>query len=195
MTTDGGIGEERPIWERMDGETAAAYAAFLRCLLIGPERKILHVYRSLRVEQGTAGVPPEPLKIRSLPRSWKGWIDRWQWRSRFAAYDADMARRRIQARQESLLEAEEKIAGQAEIVLDHAVGKFLSCPDEEVTAATAARAIDAMARLRLFVLGKNEQVDVDVEQRHTVVHDWVPMSPVDDSEKPDFVSLGDVDYE
>ena len=76
-----------------------------------------------------------------------------------------------------------------EQMMEKAAAAFMAADPTSMPASTAVRAFDALARLRLMVLGKDKHVDIEVEQRYTVVHDWVPMSPADDSNPPDFVSL------
>lgn len=77
-------------WERQSGETARAYAAFLRFRDLGPGRSLAAAYRAATGRQ-QAGEPSG---------QWRGWHAAHAWRARAEAWDAHLARQ-AQAEQEA----------------------------------------------------------------------------------------------
>ena len=65
-------------WERLEGETAAAYAAF--CVY-----RDCGLHRAIRMAVET--VENDPVVIKSKTRSWRNWASKYRWRERAADYD------------------------------------------------------------------------------------------------------------
>jgi hypothetical protein len=67
-------------WEKRDGETARAYAAFLAYRDMGPERSVVGAYRVMAGRE----------KAVRPPGYWKGWAERHSWTFRADQFDAHL---------------------------------------------------------------------------------------------------------
>ena len=73
-------------WERLTGESGAAYAAFRAYRDYGPERNIRRaVETALAGDGGEAGTGKG--KTEKRYRAWRGWAAQFRWRERAADYD------------------------------------------------------------------------------------------------------------
>jgi hypothetical protein len=73
-------------WERLTGETSAAYAAFCVYRDYGPDRNIRRaVETALRGDGGKAGM--EKGNVEKRYRMWRVWAAQFRWRERAADYD------------------------------------------------------------------------------------------------------------
>lgn len=73
--------DERPSWERQDGEPDLWFDRFERFRLAGPARSLLGIYNAERTKDGDSAA-------RDIPGAWKDAAEAWQWRVRAAAWDA-----------------------------------------------------------------------------------------------------------
>ncbi|GHU86677.1 hypothetical protein FACS189476_00290 [Spirochaetia bacterium] len=66
-------------WERLKGESSAAFAAFCAYRDFGPERNIRRAAEKIEADSGKAA---------KRYRLWRGWVAAHRWRERAADYDA-----------------------------------------------------------------------------------------------------------
>jgi len=154
---------ERPIWERMEGEPARAYECFELTRSLGLGRSILEAYRQ---ETGKH-------QAKQVSGTWNGWVARWRWQERFAASDAHDARERLRRLQVRREKTEDRIASLAEEAMERAAKRFLSLPDNQFTPSTAANALNMMARLALYAMGKADQYEVELDQTHRILYEYI----------------------
>lgn len=67
-------------WDRLDGETAKAWAAFCAYRDLGPKRSIVQAYRRATGNEGAA----------QAPGRWNGWSSQFGWIERATLYDAHL---------------------------------------------------------------------------------------------------------
>jgi hypothetical protein len=102
-------------WERLAGESSAAYAAFCAYRDYGPERNIRRaVEAALAGNDGGAG--PGRGRVEKRYRVWRLWSTQFRWRERAADYDRYLdrlkqteKRKTIEAREAVYREATEKM--------------------------------------------------------------------------------------
>ena len=159
---------ERPIWERMidaDGklEPPRAYECFEHTRRLGLGRSILESYRQVTGKH----------QAKQVSGTWNGWIARWRWQERFAASDADDARERLRRMQVQREKAEDRIAALAQDAMERAADRFLTLPDDAFSPSTAANALNMMARLALYAMGKADQYEVELDQTHRILYEYI----------------------
>ncbi len=143
MTTD------KP-WERQDGEGDAPWAAFEVYRLLGADRDLKTVAAQL-------GRSPNTTQKHS---------SRWQWRSRAAAWDAEVARRGDDA---ALGEAEQLRREQVRQLAEISARLFrafeAAAKADEFSGPTAARLFFEAVKLRRLVVGEaTEAVAVEAKR-------------------------------
>jgi len=77
-------------WDRQEGETSKAYAAFVAYLELGPERSIDAAFRQQNGSRKAAG----------RPFWWHRWSSKWSWVARAEAFDHHELTEKIEARAE-----------------------------------------------------------------------------------------------
>jgi uncharacterized short protein YbdD (DUF466 family) len=109
-------------WERLDGESGAAYAAFCAYRDYGPDRNIRRaVEQHFTAENRAANVG---MSFKKKYQTWRQWSTRYQWRKRVTDYEKYLERMRqieIRKTMESRSEVHRQITGKMLMV----VGKKL----------------------------------------------------------------------
>jgi hypothetical protein len=93
-------------WERLAGESAAAYSAFCSYRDYGPERNIR------RAAEAASGENSERGRIEKRYRMWRAWSAAFRWRERAADYDRYLDRLK-QAEKRKTIEAQEAVYREA----------------------------------------------------------------------------------
>src|SRR5262245_50270979 len=94
------MGSEAPFpWERQPGESATAFAAFVIFRDLGPRRSLDEASRIYHRKPGQ-----EPEQNQTGPKKRKSgqirlWYQRWRWRARAEAYDAELDRQQRAAQE------------------------------------------------------------------------------------------------
>jgi hypothetical protein len=101
-------------WERLTGESSAAYAAFLAYRDYGPDRNIRRAVSAflqdaaaaLAGKDGETG--PEQGTVEKRYRMWRAWSTQFRWRERAADYDQYLERLK-QTERRKTIEAQEEV--------------------------------------------------------------------------------------
>ncbi|MDR1947928.1 MAG: hypothetical protein LBQ38_00905 [Spirochaetaceae bacterium] len=97
-------------WERLPGETGAAYAAFCSYRDYGPDR---NVRRAVEGHFRKTESPPVPdILITRKYRMWRNWSTQFRWRERAADYDQYLDRLK-QTEKRKTIEAQEAVYREA----------------------------------------------------------------------------------
>lgn len=98
-------------WERLPGESAKAFAAFMVYRDFGPGRDVNSAYRSTTQQQSNCN------KI--APRHWRSWSTTFRWFDRAAAYDAHLDRQRVEAAAQATRDASAEAVARREAVPEY----------------------------------------------------------------------------
>jgi hypothetical protein len=85
--------ENQP-WERQDGESAPAFAAFCHYRDLGPKRSLLRAYQQHK---------PDAEQLAGI---WSEWSAKWRWYDRALAYDDHLEALRLKQREKRMVELE-----------------------------------------------------------------------------------------
>lgn len=94
-------------WERLAGETAAAFAAFCAFRDFGPERSVPKAVNE-RYSKTEGGEAADPAFLGKKCRMWRGWAAQYKWRERAEAYDQYIDRLK-QAEKRKVIEAQGEV--------------------------------------------------------------------------------------
>lgn len=83
-------------WERQDGETSAAFRAFLKFRDLGPDRSVLAAYNQ------------EGRRAKRAPGQWNKWASLHRWKQRAASYDDHLAFAQETAREKAMSKREKE---------------------------------------------------------------------------------------
>jgi hypothetical protein len=84
-------------WERVKGESGAAYAAFCVFRDLGPERNIVKAVAAVESDEALRG---------KKYRVWRNWAARFQWNKRAGDYDAYLDKVKLAERRKAIAERE-----------------------------------------------------------------------------------------
>jgi hypothetical protein len=135
------------LWERLDGESSRAYAAFRVFRDGGPLRRVLDV-------AGVVGAAPATV--------WR-WSARWDWIGRAAAWDDECRRLEDQRRLEAIRAMHDTHQRAGRVAMSKALEALDALSPGDIPAYAAARLLDLGARL------ERETLTVSVEELQGVV--------------------------
>jgi hypothetical protein len=142
-------------WERITGESAAAYGAFCSYRDFGPERNIHKV-----VEKAEA----DTVKAGKRYRVWRLWSMRFRWRERAEAYDQYLDRMR-QAELRKTIEEQGKVHRMVTGKMLQVVNKKLDMMDPgDLTQGTVREWVETAVKTEREILGVAAGKDKQNEQ-------------------------------
>ncbi|GHU67471.1 hypothetical protein FACS189447_09680 [Spirochaetia bacterium] len=94
-------------WERLTGETAAAFAAFCAFRDFGAERSVPKAVKECYGKKD-GGEPADPAFLLKKCRMWRNWAAQYKWRERAEAYDQYIDRLK-QAEKRKAIEAQGEV--------------------------------------------------------------------------------------
>lgn len=138
-------------WERQDGETDKAYAAFCIYRDLPPNE------RSLRAAAAKFyGKDKE--KLRRPPATFEKWSTRWRWVERARAWDEEQDRLAREAQLQAIKEMRERHAEQARYLQAKGIQALRDLAAGKISAGDAIRLIIEGARLERISRGEPETI-------------------------------------
>jgi hypothetical protein len=131
-------------WERLPGESSAAFAAFGVFRDFGAERSLKKAATQYEEDSGTAT---------KRYRTWRSWSMRFQWFKRTAEYDRYLDHLKLAKRREATEAFEEKQGKIADSMLDRVDKKVALMAPEDLNAGMAVTWLDAASRSKRESLG------------------------------------------
>jgi hypothetical protein len=131
-------------WERLTGESSAAFAAFGVFRDFGAERSLK---KAVVRHEGDSG------KTAKRYRTWRSWSMRFHWFQRAADYDRYLDHLKLAKRREGVEAFEEKQGKIADAMLDRVDKKVGLMGPEDLSAGMAVTWLDAASRSKREQLG------------------------------------------
>jgi hypothetical protein len=138
-------------WERLPGEPARWYTRFERYRLAGPSRSLLATCHAEKA--ATAARRP-----RCVPGAWAKAAQRWRWKERAEAWDAQEHQRARQAQADKIRAMNERHAHEARGLQAKALERLRALRPEELKAADVARFLIEATKLERLALGEPDTV-------------------------------------
>ena len=138
---------DRKPWERQQGETAKAYAAFL-------------LYRDLPAIDRSVAAAREghPNDTKGTLRQWKGWSMRNDWVNRAAEHDSDLASRRRERMEKALDREKDYAVTLVGLTLKKVEERIEGMDFEELEARQIPVALKRLFELEFKALGMEDKV-------------------------------------
>lgn len=155
-------------WERLDSESAKAFAAFCLFRDMGPKRTLNEASR--RYHSKASGVQDKDNQGTDKPRYrqksglMRLWYEKFDWRQRALAWDGEMERRQREATAEARLEMTRRHVLQAKALQSKAIERLAQIDPATLEANDVLAFIVQATRLERTALGEPETV---AEQRVT----------------------------
>src|ERR1051325_5026554 len=118
-----------PAWQKHEGESSRAYSAFLIFRNLGRRRSLSEASRAYH---GTGGEGDKKTKTgRKSSGLIRGWAERWNWKARAEAWDAEQQRLEDEALQVQRIEMAKRHAQQAKALQFKAIERLAKLsPDD-----------------------------------------------------------------
>jgi hypothetical protein len=139
--------QERPLWERFDGESAEAWEAFVQYRDMGPSRSLAKLGKLLG-------------KIR---QNFDPWAAKFSWQIRVRAWEDEIDRRNRDENANAILDMRKRHAQLAVMMQNKIVARLGTIKPEDLSARDCAIWLTEAAKLERLSRGEpGEHVQVDV---------------------------------
>lgn len=144
--------DDRRPWERQRGETAKQYEAFLIFRNLEPGERTIRAAARLKAEIGNRNAD-------TVERQFKGWSAQRHWHDRVEAFDVDIDRKRLQARETERQRIDREQAAEGRFLRAAAMRRFVGGVDPRGHAVAAVdwNAVDADSAGALYRLGRDTE--------------------------------------
>jgi hypothetical protein len=120
-------------WERQPGESATAFAAFVIFRDLGPRRSLDAASRLYHRKPGQEPEQPQTGPKKRKSGQVRLWYERWQWRSRAEAYDAEQDRQQRAAQEAVRREMAQRHAREAVALQEKALRRLQQMSPDELS--------------------------------------------------------------
>lgn len=140
-------------WDRQEGEPVNWFERFESYRKMGPQRTLLGCVNKERQNRATS----------NIPGAWRDAAEKWRWKARAEAWDAEQTRLNREAEVEVLVSRRKAWIAQAQAVQGKAVERLLTLEADDLSFRDVLAGLAEGVRLELLARGQPGEI---TEQQH-----------------------------